>query len=456
MTFARQNITALSLTATSTVLTATVLAATVLTATVHASTSLAPVSLSTRVAASYTTCITFQDLIAGNSAEYQYIPLIRISDPGTAGAPNYTGFFFYQCEQFDPTDRYLLGMRIHVQNRDVRPSDRGEIGVIDLQNGYKWTQIGETTAWNWQQGARLQWRPRSDEILWNDRSDDGSHYVCRVYNFKTGARRVLPRPIYIPSPDGVFALTHDFERMKHGGTMYMGLNDKYADQYAPKETGVWKMDLNTGSVSLIMTLDKMAGIAFPKDRPTSGCLYFFREGWNPSGTRFMAFFKDPKNAYDAAFTMSGDGADVRTFYNKPSHHEWRDDRTVLEGSGYRFYEDDGSGKAKGGLFDSRFNGHVIYVPGSGGNWIVSDTYAVEGYQYLFLYHIPTKRFVPLAKLKSTAPGGIYRVDLHPRVSHNGRIVSTDATHEGLGRQMYIMDIGDILDHPPAGDARASR
>jgi len=57
--------------------------------------------------------------------------------------------------------------------------------------------------------------------------------------------------------------------------------------------------------------------------------------------------------------------------------------------------------------------------------------------------------VPLAKLKSTAPLGVYRVDLHPRVSDSGRIVSIDATHEGLGRQMYILDIGYILDHPPA-------
>jgi len=403
---------------------------------------------------SYTTYGTIPDLMAGENA--QYPKPVRVSDPGTSGAPNYTGFFFYQCPQFDPTDRYLLGMRVHVQNRDVQPTDRGEIGVIDLQNKYKWTQLGETTAWNWQQGARLQWRPRSDEILWNDRSDDRTHYVCRVHNFKTGAKRVLPRPIYIASPDGAVALTHDFERMKHGGTMYVGLKDKYEDQYAPEETGIWKMDLNTGRAALIMSLDKIARLAYPQDRPVAGCLYIFREGWNLSGTRFMAFVKDPKNTYDAAFTMTGDGADVRYFYNRPSHHEWRDDRCVLEGSGYRFYEDDGSGEAKGRLFESRYNGHVSYVLSPGGDWIVSDTYAIDGYQYLFMYHISTRRFVPLAKLKSTALLGVYRVDLHPRVSHSGRIISIDATHEGLGRQMYIMDIGHILDHPPGGEPIAGR
>ncbi len=120
----------------------------------------------------------------------------------------------------------------------------------------------------------------------------------------------------------------------------------------------------------------------------------------------------------------------------------------MEGRGYCFYADDGSGTSKGRLFESKHNGHVSYLPGPGGDWIVSDTYVIDGYQYLFLYHIPSQRFVPLGKLKSTAQGGIHRVDLHPRASRNGRMLSIDATHEGLGRQMYVIDIGAILDHPP--------
>jgi hypothetical protein len=242
--------------------------------------------------------------------------------------------------------------------------------------------------------------------------------------------------------------------MKHGGTMYMGLEDKYAEQYAPKETGIWRMDLNTGRASLIMSLDQMARIAFPQGRPSSGCLYIFREGWNPSGTRFIAFVKDPENGFDKAFSMAANGTDVRYLYDRPSHHEWRDDDWILDGRGYYLYRDDGSGTAKSRLFESSQNGHVSYLPAPHDDWIVSDTYAIEGFQYLFMYHIPTRRFVPLAKLKSTAPGSIYRVDLHPRFSPNGRTISIDATHEGLGRQMYILDVGPILDNPPGGEPSA--
>jgi hypothetical protein len=286
------------------------------------------------------------------------------------------------------------------------------------------------------------------------------NYVCRLYNIRTGKRRTLPRPIYDLAPDGATALTHDFERMKHGGTEYVGIEDKYKDQHAPSKTGIWKMNMETGHAELIMPLDKMAAIAYPRGSPSSGCFYVFREGWNPSGTRFIAFIKDPTNDLFEAFSMAADGTDVRYLYHNPSHHAWLDDNYLFDFGnhrppgggpalgGYFLFKDDGSGTAKDLLWASRLDGHGSFVPGSGGDWIVSDTYNVGGFQYLFLYHRPTKLFVPLAKLKCDRPNDIHRVDLHPRLSPNGRLVSIDATHEGLGRQMYVIDIGYIVDNPP--------
>jgi hypothetical protein len=153
-------------------------------------------------------CKSWQEVVDGKNLHYA--PVIRVSDPGTKDRPVYTGFWFYDGVQFDESGRYALAMKVYFQERDVAPSDRGEIGCIDLENKNQWTKIGETTAWNWQQGCRLTWRSESHEILWNDRSDDGSHFVCRAYDIKSGTRRTLPRPIYDVSRDGAFALTHDF------------------------------------------------------------------------------------------------------------------------------------------------------------------------------------------------------------------------------------------------------
>ena len=234
-------------------------------------------------------------------------------------------------------------MRVHFQNRDVTPTDRGEIGYIDLQANNRWTKIGETTAWNWQQGCRLTWRGGSHEILWNDRAEDGNRFVCRALDFSTRKTRTLPQPIYDVSRDGAFALTHNFERMKHGGTNYVGVPDRHEGQTAPAEIGIEKMDLSTGRVELLVSLKRMAEIAFPDGYKGQTPLYFFREGCNPSATRFLAFLKNSdRQVLTSGWSISADGQDVRYFYNTPSHHAWIDNQTILEGRQFKIYNDDGS------------------------------------------------------------------------------------------------------------------
>jgi hypothetical protein len=302
----------------------------------------------------YTTHTNFDQIVQRNDACYP--KLTRISNPGTNGRRAYSGFFFYQALQFDATGRYALGMKVYFEGREVELGDRGDVGYIDLKDGYKWTKIGESTAWNWQQGCRLQWRPRSDEIVWNDRSDDDKMNVSRVYNFRTRAKRTLPRPVYDLSPDGATALTHDFERYDiffHGNKNLDKIQDK---EFAPAKTGVWKMNLDTGKAELLVSLERMAAIIYPKGAPKTGFLYFFREGWNPSGTRFIAFVK--AEGLNVAYSIASDGSDVRYLYPGPSHHAWRDDDYIFDfgrhtppdggppRAGYFLFKGDGTGKAR--------------------------------------------------------------------------------------------------------------
>ena len=131
--------------------------------------------------------------------------------------------------------------------------------------------------------------------------------------------------------------------------------------------------------------------------------------------------------------------------------------TIFEGRFFSFFNDDGTGKVTQRLAVVDANIDPTFLPGSGGDWVLGDTYALksggvkgdrDGFQHLFLFHRPSRLFVPLAKLKNTAPKGIFRVDLHARTTRDGRTVSIDSSYEGLGRQMYLVDIGHILDKPP--------
>jgi hypothetical protein len=396
--------------------------------------------------AEYSTCRSWKEVVEGEN--FRYAAVLRVSQPGTPERPVYTGFWFYDGLQFDESGQYALAMKVDFQGRDVTPADRGEVGYIDLADNNQWTKIGETTAWNWQQGCRLTWRGGTSEILWNDRAEDGSHFVCRAYDFKTGARRTLPRPIYDVSRDGALALTHDFPRMRHGGTSYVGIADRYESEIAPADCGIEKMDMSSGRVERLINLARMEKIAFPDGYRGKTGLYFFREGWNPAGTRFIAFLKNAdRPTHTSGWSISADGQDVRHFYMIPSHHAWLDDDTILEGRHFSIYQDDGSGKPERVADVGSVDFDPTVLPGA--QWFLLDTYPLNGYQHVVLFHRATRMFVPLAKLKSTAPvGTLHRVDIHARTSRDGRTVCIDGSHEGLGRQMYVIPIGDILDNPP--------
>ena len=82
-----------------------------------------------------------------------------------------------------------------------RADDVIKIGMVDLQDNDRWIELGQSRAWNWQQGCMLQWRPGSQtEIMWNDRQ--GENFVCNILDVRTRKKRTVPFAIYSVSPDG--------------------------------------------------------------------------------------------------------------------------------------------------------------------------------------------------------------------------------------------------------------
>ncbi len=77
-------------------------------------------------------------------------------------------FGYYDKQQFDETNRYILGMRPPKEGSTPTPDDVIEVGYIDIKENDRWTSIGTSRAWNWQQGCMLQWIPGSNTIIYND------------------------------------------------------------------------------------------------------------------------------------------------------------------------------------------------------------------------------------------------------------------------------------------------
>ena len=91
------------------------------------------------------------------------------------------------------------------------------------------------------------------------------------------------------------------------------------------------------------------------------------------------------------------------------------------------------------------NGHCTYLPGNA--WILNDSYPSHGnrHQIPYLYHVATGKRVDLGIFPSPEPyTGEWRCDLHPRYSPDGQFVVIDSAHRGDGRQMYRIEVGDVV------------
>ncbi len=395
-------------------------------------------------------------LLAAETTTESSLPPVRALTKG----PKFHWFGYYDKWQFDPTDRYVLGMEVDFEGRSPTADDVIKIGMIDLQDNDKWIELGESCSWGWQQGCMLQWRPGSkSEILWNDRQ--GDHFVCHILNVFTRNKRTIPYPIYTVSPDGKIAVTPDFRRIQdmRPGYGYPGLPDPYKNNLAPRENGIFRVDLETGKAKLIISLADIAKLPYEHADLSKAKHYFNHLLFNPDGSRFIFLhrwrFPGKSGFGTRMLTATPDGKDIHVVdgYGRTSHFIWRDPKHILAWAWHPSYKnafylyEDGTNKVEivGKDIMTR-NGHCTYLPQSDHQWILNDTYPDKNRnQNVYVYHIPTRKKIDLGFFHSPRSyTGEWRVDTHPRSSRSGTKVVIDSAHGGNGRQLYLIDISKIV------------
>jgi len=370
--------------------------------------------------------------------------------------PKFHWFGYYDKLEFDPTNRYVLGMEVDFEHRAPLRTDSIRIGMVDLADDDRWIELGRSSAWCWQQGCMLQWIPGSEsEILWNDREDN--HFVCRILDVRSGKLRTIPHPVYALSPDGKIAVSLDFSRLNdtRPGYGYVGIPDPYANQLAPEASGIYRVDLTSGDQQMLFSHAEIAAYGRPLATMEGAKHKFNHLLVSPDGTRFefLHRWRGPKVRETRMFTAALDGTDLRLLDDNglTSHFIWRDPRHILAFSnqpshGKRFYlfEDAEGGNVEVvGENAMTQDGHCSYLPG--GEWILNDTYPRGGFQYPYLYHVPTNRSVSLGAFPAPPEyTGEWRCDTHPRYSRDGKLVVIDAPEATSGRQLHLIDISQIV------------
>ena len=371
--------------------------------------------------------------------------------------PRHHWFGYYDKLEFDPAGRRVLGMEVDFEGRSPRADDVIRVGMVDLQDGDKWIELGESRAWNWQQGCMLQWLPGSKStVIWNDRQD--GQFVCHILDVDTGKKHTLPAPIYALSPDGKWAVAPDFRRLNdcRPGYGYAGLPDPNAAVLAPEDAGIWKMDLQTGQQSLLLPFAEVARFPQPGGYSSNAKHWFNHLLVAPDGERFTFLHRwrgaaEGKSWKTRMFTVGADGKDLHLLNasGRVSHFVWRDPTHILAYAGWgekdwRFQVfEDHTNKTEVIEGMLPMDGHCTYLPGN--QWILCDTYPdKQRNQNPYLLHLPTKKVVALGHFRSPPEYvGEWRCDLHPRCSPDGKWVAMDSPHH-TGRQIQLLDLRGVV------------
>lgn len=391
---------------------------------------------------------------------YRGLHFGRLADPvrAVSQGPHHHFYGYYDKSPWNASGRYLLAHEAAFNDRPPTADDPISVGLIDLKGDNRYARLAAGFAWNWQQGAMLQWHPRDPEMLfvYNDRRD--GRLVGVVRHIERGEQAVYERPLYALLPDGRSGFSINFARLAQHrpGYGYAGVPDPCQAQPHPDQDGLWHVNLDNGRTELILSLAQLA--AYRPKPSMAGAWHYLNHVQASRGGARIAFFHiwhtDPSRWEVRLFTCRPDGSELNCLLDTGfiSHYDWRDDDSILVWANRR------SGPACFQLLSHTSansprifgegvlteDGHCSFSPD--GRWVLNDTYPDQyDKRTLMLVRYADAKRIDLARLHSPKARwwGEIRCDLHPRWSRDGRRICLDSVHEGT-RQMYLVEVGEFV------------
>lgn len=415
-------------------------------------------------------------------------PISRLGDE----ASHYFFGYYDKCP-WDFRQQRLLAHRANFCDRFPDEQDSVEIGFFDLEKSNEFVPLSTTTAWNWQQGAQLQWVDvRGDEkVVFNKRYDDG--VFATLLDIDTGRESRGQSSVYTVSKDGTIGLSLNYGRLFNLRQDYglSGVPDPYEKEKVPMNDGIYRFDFPYGTPELILSISEIQ--AMEANPMGEGRLHWVNHlMFNPSGTRFCflhRFMRMDGIVHSRLMSANQDGTNLRLlFEGLVSHYDWLGNEQIFAWAGRRSLLSGGSGEkhsigvilrkclkpiyyamgkprilmqkivgdsyciiddkegqssaevAKGILSS---DGHCTASPDQ--QWVLTDGYT-DGRNRLplFLWNLEGAWAVELGRYDTPMHlDGPLRVDLHPRFSRDGKKVCIDSAMSGV-RNMYILDVQEIV------------
>lgn len=369
-------------------------------------------------------------------------------------------FGFHDVSPFSLDETKLLACHNSFDLRMPKFGEGLEVGYFDFGDGVigEWHPIGISYAWNYHKGCRLQWLD-STHIIYNTAMEGKP--VAKVVEIGTLSEQALDFPIDAVHVDAnaCWATSFSYERLERcmPGYGYLYSDGGLTDEAAPSDTGLFLLDLKSGTRKLLVPLSQLAQMVDSSYQ--EGYLHFVTHSEFSSDGRYIAFLYrriPTKGDYMKRLTkmMVYDRQEKRLLtlptQESGSHYVWNRKNQliascIIDGHSCHVLYDMADLENFRIIAGDRLNsdGHQSFISDK---IFVTDTYP-DKYRMAKLYKvdISTSEVTLLASLYSPKQFQTkdfhchIACDLHPRVSPSGKYVCFDSPRTGK-RALYVMKL----------------
>ena len=395
---------------------------------------------------------------------------------------------FFDTSPISPSGRYLACLRLPFEDRRPQPGQAAAVVLVDLHDGRE-RVVAETSGWEPQMGANINWGADDDTLLFNDVDATTWQSHCVVLNPHTGQKRTAGCGIYHASPDGRKVACANLAAMRRtqGGYGVVVPDDRVPRHVGPPEDdGLWVTDLESGECRLLVSVAE----CFRRCQPATDLAvdgrheyYGFHCKWNRQGTRMIFTVRSYAVDEQASqmevmhsrrwgslrynvFTLDNDASEIHLavgaeHWDRGGHHinffpdgEHLSMNLGIEGKeGLRLVQCRYDGTGLGPILpDLPGSGHPTVHPD--GRHILTDDYAHgpfaddDGTTPLRWIDVQTGEDRQIARFRTRTPHqkdiASLRVDPHPAWDRSNRFVAFNAFVDGT-RRVYIADMSELID-----------
>lgn len=251
---------------------------------------------------------------------------------------------------WNKSGRYILTLRTSFHDRMPEPADAAEICWIDTADGNRVIPIESTRAWNFQQGTMFYWHPLRAEtqFFFNDRDPDSQEIFTVLYDIQQRRRVKEFRFSDVPvanggvSPTGKFFLAINYGRMARlrPVTGYPGAADPTANELAPGDDGIFRVDTATGQRKLLVSFLQLRDLLHDDVENINEMGFYINHSLSSRDGKYVYFYARARYgsramAIDTPCSMRSDGTQLKAHPYIGGHPDWGEAAVVIGAQGDR-------------------------------------------------------------------------------------------------------------------------